>query len=152
MEEGASSPAPGDIPPEARVAALAFPKLNFHLDDFLFIGAVNAAPGAVEGAANAADAGCGLTGGIKGLGALSKGVGIAYIETGSYGRDLREDAPEADVVDEPDHADRPDCFDVLLISRASDCEATARVASVSSFGVVGVATPLPFLAPRFLRL
>lgn len=45
-------------------------------------------------------------------------------------------------------------LEALLISLASDCEASARVASASSFGEVGGATelPLPFLAPRFLRL
>jgi len=47
---------------------------------------------------------------------------------------------------------RDDALDALLISRAKDCEAMARVTSVSSFGVVGEAIPLPFLAPRFLRL
>jgi len=91
----------------------------------------------------------GGAGGSKGLTVLSKGVGKGYMETGSYGRERRDELEGA--VD--DVSDRPESFDVLLSSRANDCEATARVASVSSFGVVGVATaPLPFLAPRFLRL
>jgi hypothetical protein len=43
-------------------------------------------------------------------------------------------------------------LDALLISLASDCDASARVANVSSLGVTGGTTPLPFLAPLFLRL
>jgi hypothetical protein len=142
----------GNMPPEARLAALAFPKLNFHF--FLLAGAMEVTTEVPEGVVDTgggdvAGGAKGLTGGgIKGLTALSKGVGRGYIDTGSYGRDRREEVEG--VVDEPD---RLESLDVLLSSRANDCEATARVANVSSFGVVGVAAvPLPFLAPRFLRL
>lgn len=45
-------------------------------------------------------------------------------------------------------------FEAWLISRARDCDATARVVSVSSCDIVGVpaTAPLPFRTPRFLRL
>ena len=144
MEEASSCSAP----PGTRAAALAFPKLNFHFDGFLLTEV--AVAGALEGAAGIEEAEVGGYRETKGLVELSSGVGKGYMDTGSYGRDLREEAEADKEVEEPV---RPESFDVLLISRAKDCEATARVASVSSFGVLGaVAAPLPFLAPRFLRL
>jgi hypothetical protein len=42
-------------------------------------------------------------------------------------------------------------LEALLISRANDCEASAKLASASSLGVV-TTEPLPFRAPLFLRL
>lgn len=47
---------------------------------------------------------------------------------------------------------REEDLEALLISRASDCDASASVARVSSSGTVDEVIPLPFLVPRFLRL
>jgi hypothetical protein len=126
-------------------AACAFPKLSFHLDGFL----TGAAGGTVEREAETEE-GIGGTGGAgaAGVDALldtvlevleddpvrdparseQSGVGRAYMDTGSNGRDLREslvDALEALVdADLKDgvfcNAAEPDAFDVLLSSRAKD--------------------------------
>jgi len=85
-----------------------------------------------------------------------KGVGTANMDTGSRDCCLRRD--RADSVDSlvPSEATdiRDEALDALLISRASDSDATASVTRVSSLGVVGVVAiaPLPFLAPRFRLL
>jgi len=125
--------------------ALLLPKLSFHFDGFLVIGA-----GAVDGM-GAEILGSGGTGGTA-RGELSRETGIAYIETGSNGRPLAlvfEDRVVVDLIDEAREAAR----EARLISRARDCEATASVSSVSSFGVVGgCEEPLPLRAPRLRRL
>lgn len=134
-------------------AACAFPKLSFHLDGFL----TGAAGGTAERDAVTVE-GIGGTGGA-GVDALldtvlevleddpvrdparseQSGVGRAYMDTGSNGRDLREslvDALEALVDDDLKDGvfciAEPDAFDVLLSSRAKDWDATARVVNVSS--------------------
>jgi hypothetical protein len=82
------------------------------LDDFLLTGADD-----VFGGASATGDTTGR--GNKGL-TVSKGMGTGYMETGSYGRDRREEETEGseDVVAVDDRAES---FDVLLSSRASDC-------------------------------
>lgn len=157
-------------PPAAMDAAVFLPKLSFHFEGFLVMGV---GTGAVAGAGVVVEvevdteegAGVGeiveagdLAEALRVLALLvlvSKGVGIAYIETGSNG--LR--ARRLDVVVEVLLVDTDLCDEDLdlLISQASDCEATARVASVSSLGVVGdvgigTTAPLPFRNPRLRRL
>ncbi len=152
----------GDIRPAccAKLAELALPKLNFHFDGFLVTGSdvvdVDACACAGDGVTdNVGEEGIG--GGAMGWLLDNNGVGRAYIATGSYGPSRRRRADDVvEVVDGTEEvADRiEDTLEALLISRASDCDATAKVASVSSFGVVGVpmTAPLPLRVPRFLLL
>jgi hypothetical protein len=44
-----------------------------------------------------------------------------------------------------------EALEALLISRANDCDASAKLAKISSLGVGGT-EPLPFRAPLLLRL
>lgn len=83
-------------------------------------------------------------------GAVSKAEGMAYIDTGSNGTRARRDDPVV-LLDTDTDLLVDDDLEALLISRASDCEASAKVASVSSLEPANV-TPLPLRAPRFLRL
>lgn len=117
-----------------RVDAFALPKLKPHRDGF-FVGA----EGVVDEGGDA---------GRRGLGGFRDGAerreeGIAYIETGSRAALLRvEDVEVAS----------DGVLDCLLSSRTRDCEATARLTMVSSWGEIGPdVAPLPLRAPR-LRL
>lgn len=136
---GGATSSTGEIRPAAvEAAALAasadalfLPKLSFHLDGFLVTGA---------GGAFTVGAGAGATG-------LAKSAeGTAYMDTGSKGFLTRAGLLE------PERWE--DDLEAMLISRASDWDASARVASVLSCGEVGLVgiVPLPFLAPRFRRL
>lgn len=121
------------------VEALAFPKLSFHREGF-FVGAdgtVWATTGVAEDGGEVVVVEDLLT--VRGL---SRRFGIAYTETGSNDCCLRDDGVDVFVA-----------VDCLLSSRARDCEATASVTRVSSWGEVGEAAlpPLPFLAPLLRR-
>lgn len=142
MDEGTSST--GDTRPEAEAATLFLPKVSFHFDGFLLGGGVETTGIDGGGALRIDGEGTPLRG------AASKAEGIANIDTGSNGsRGRLVEEPEAFV--DMDLLVDEDFFEALLISRANDCEASARLASVSSLGVVKT-KPLPFRAPLFLRL
>lgn len=143
----------------ARLAELALPKLSFHLLGFLVTGAGS---GADCVAVETVEEGMGGTGGTGGrtAGPLaeSRVLGMPNIEGGSK-------VPLFDLPDSVLHVLLPllpllilsvyvdEALEARLISLAKLWLATARVSSVSSFGVVGVATePLPLRAPRFLLL
>lgn len=130
----------GEVRPvlEVMVVALALPKPSFHRDGF-FVGADGGEVGVVVV--------------VVGLGVVEvvvefelrrlmiNGWGIAYIEAGSKGC-VRRDDEVVEVLTE----------DCLLSSRARDCEATASVFRVSSWGLVVETLPLPLRAPLLRRL
>jgi len=126
----------GDTRPEAEAAALFLPKVNFHFEGFLL---------AAGGAEMTGTDG----GGAPARGAESKAEGIANIDTGSNGSRSRL-AEELEAFVDTDLLVDED-LEALLISRANDCEASAKFANISSLGV-GTKEPLPFRAPLFLRL
>jgi hypothetical protein len=117
---------------------LFLPKLNFHLEGFF----------AMEGTGGTEEVVGSL--GIEELafefGAFDfdfvSTMGMGYMDTGSYGISRRVLAEILDVVRE-----------VLLISRASDCDATASVSNVWSCLKGGTEVSLRLVrAPRFRRL
>lgn len=151
----------GDTRPDAEALTLFLPKVSFHFDGFLLgTGGVGGAEitwtggGAVlrtdgGGALRIAGDEALRTGGEGTLlrGAASKAEGMAKIDTGSNGSRLAEELEafvDTDIWIDED-------LDALLISRANDCEASAKLASASPLGVVAT-EPLPFRAPLFLRL
>ena len=149
----------GDTRPGTEAATLFLPKPSFHFDGFL-LGAdgVETAEADVD-VLRRVDEGV-LRTDAEELrkedeatplrGAASRADGIANIDTGSNGsRGRRVDELEAFV--DMDLLVDVDFFEALLISRANDCEASAKLASISSLEVVTM-EPLPFRAPRFLRL
>jgi len=98
---------------------LLLPILIFQMEGFLVTGAGGAVVVVVEALAVEADADASTCDVLEVL--FSRGLGIAYIDTGSnVFLGLLTDA------------DREDVLDAMLISLARDCEASARVASVAS--------------------
>lgn len=98
---------------------LLLPILIFQMEGFLVTGVGAVVVVVVEALAIEAEAEASTCDALEVL--LSRGLGIAYIDTGSnVFLDLLTDA------------DREDVLDAMLISLARDCEASARVASVAS--------------------
>jgi hypothetical protein len=138
-EVGGETSSTGDTRPET--AALFFPKDSFHLEDFLVTGGVG-----ITGTGGGGDT---LRVALRGGG--SNGIGIGYMETGSNSSGARLVDVLFLVLDLDLLVDED--LEVLLISRANDCDASAKFANVSSLGLVvdGVTLPRPFRAPLFLR-
>ena len=160
---GGGTSSTGDIRPDTEALTLFLPKLSFHFDGFLLgaggvggAGTTGTGGGAVlrtdDGGALRIDGDEALRTGDERTpvrGAASKAEGMAKIATGSNGSRARLVEELEAFVDTDLWVDED--LDALLISRANDCEASARLASVSSLELVAIA-PLPFRAPLFLRL
>jgi hypothetical protein len=138
-EVGGGTSSTGDTRPET--AALFLPKDNFHFEGFLVTGGLG-----ITGTGGGGDKLRVALGGGE-----SNAKGIGYMETGSNGSGARLVDALFLVLDLDLLVDED--LEALLISRANDCDASAKFANVSSLGLVvdGVTLPRPFRAPLFLR-
>lgn len=135
---GEESSSEGDV----RAVDVALLKLNFHFEGFLVTtGAAVAATGTgAEKEGIDAKEGCDARVGAGDVAAECeelreyRAVGMGYMDTGSYGswRRARADSVVEAFVDIDLTEWCDETLDALLISLARDCEATAKVARVSS--------------------